>query len=109
MSHIDNALRNRKIIMNIIRSGAPISRKQVSDISHLSIATTKRLIEEMIRDGLIVEAGLNKSVRGRRASLLQLNEDYCCAFGINIIPHALEISGISFAGKLIYRETIENV
>ncbi len=109
MSHIDNALRNRQIILNIIRYGAPISRKQVSDVSHLSIATTKRLIEEMIKDGSIIEAGLNKSARGRSASLLKLNADYCCAFGINIIPHALEISGISFTGDIIYRESAENV
>ncbi len=109
LSHIDNAARNRKIILNIIRTEAPISRKEVAQISRLSIATTKRLIEELLRDSLVVEVGVNDSTRGRKASLLQLNSNYCCAIGLNIIHYALEIVELSFTGKVIYQNTIEDI
>lgn len=109
LSHIDNSIRNRKIILNIIRTEAPISRKEISDASMLSIATTKRLIEDLIAEGLVVEAGINKSTRGRKASLLKLNSSYCCAIGVNIIPHAIELVELSFTGDIIYQKSIEGI
>ena len=63
LRHIDNAVRERKVILNIIRTEAPILTKESAGISKLSIATTKHIIEELIRDRLVVEMGVNESAR----------------------------------------------
>ena len=105
-SHVDNAARNKNVILNIVRDRSPISRKQISQLSSLSIATTKRLIEELLVDHLIIEVGQTNSTRGRKASLLQLNGEYCCSIGVNIIPHALEIAALSFTGSVLYEKKI---
>ena len=97
------------MILNIVRDNSPVSRKQISKLSKLSIATTKRLIEELLRDNLIIEVGQTNNTRGRKASLLQLNEEYCCSIGVNIIPDALEIAALSFTGSVIYEKTIKGV
>ena len=97
------------MLLNIIRIEAPISRKEVSHISQLSIATTKRLIEELLSENLVVEIGVNDNPRGRKASLLQLNGDYGGAIGVNIIPHVLEIVGISFTGRIIYKNMVQGI
>ena len=106
LSHVDNAARNKNVILNIVRDRSPISRKQISQLSRLSIATTKRLIEKLLVDHLIIEVGQTNSTRGRKASLLQLNGEYCCSIGVNIIPHALEIAALSFAGSVLYEKKI---
>jgi predicted NBD/HSP70 family sugar kinase len=92
-----------------VRDAAPISRKEVSRLSQLSIATTKRLIEELLWEKLIVEVGVTTNTRGRKASLLELNEDHCCSIGVNIVPNTLEIIGVSFRGTEIYSKRVDSV
>ena len=106
LSHVDNAARNKNVILNIVRDRSPISRKEISQLSRLSIATTKRLIEELLTDHIIIEVGRTNNARGRKASLLRLNEEYCCSIGVNIIHDALEIAGISFTGTVLFTKKI---
>jgi predicted NBD/HSP70 family sugar kinase len=107
LSHVDNAARNKNVILNIVRDRSPISRKQISQLSKLSIATTKRLIEELLADHIIIEVGQTNNTRGRKASLLRLNEGYCCSIGVNIIPDALEIAALSFTGTVLLKKKIQ--
>jgi predicted NBD/HSP70 family sugar kinase len=106
LSHVDNAARNKNVILNIVRDRSPISRKQISLFSRLSIATTKRLIEELLSDNIIIEVGRTNNARGRKASLLRLNEQYCCSIGVNIIHDALEIAALSFTGAVLLSKKI---
>jgi predicted NBD/HSP70 family sugar kinase len=89
-----------------VRDSSPIARKEISHLSHLSIATTKRLIEELLGERLIVEGGRSSNLRGRKASLLRLNREYGYTVGVNIIPGALEIAALSFAGDIVHRREI---
>jgi hypothetical protein len=45
LSHIDNADRNRRVLLNTIREKGPVSRVELSSACRLSIATTKRLVD----------------------------------------------------------------
>jgi predicted NBD/HSP70 family sugar kinase len=92
-----------------VRDAAPIPRKEVSRLSKLSIATTKRLIEELLWDRFIVEVGVSANTRGRKASLLELNEDHVSSIGVNILPNALEIIGVSFKGTKFYSNRVDSV
>ena len=107
LSHIDNSARNKNILLNIIREYGPISRKEISKISGLSIATTKRLIEELIIEKLVIEQGLANSTRGRKPSSLTLNPEYGYAFGINISPHIVEFVILNFLGAVETNYTID--
>lgn len=109
MSHIDNAARNRNVLINIIRDRAPLSRKEISGISNLSIATTKRFIEDLLSENLIVEVGLGQKSRGRKASLLQLNGQYCHTIGVNVFPGNVEVVGIDFRGENFYERAFGEV
>ena len=106
LSHVDNAARNKNVILNIVRDRSPISRKEISQYSRLSIATTKRLIEELLTDHIIIEVGQTNNARGRKASLLRLNEEYCCSIGVNIIHDAVEIAALSFTGTVLLSKKV---
>jgi hypothetical protein len=90
-----------------VRDSSPLSRKQISQLSKLSIATTKMLSEELLADHIIIEVGQTNNTRERKASLLQLNEDYCCSIGVNIIPDALEIAALFFTEPFYLKRKFE--
>ena len=111
LSHIDNSARNKNIILNIIREQGPISRRDIAGKSNLSIATTKRLIEDLIDEGLVHEHGTAETKRGRKPAFLNLNPDYGYSIGTVITPHCLEFVGLNFAGEILQRKIVrpENI
>jgi hypothetical protein len=52
-SHIDNADRNRRVVLNLIRERGPLSRREISRICGLSITTAKRLVDEILREDFV--------------------------------------------------------
>jgi predicted NBD/HSP70 family sugar kinase len=108
LSHIDNAGRNRLVILNTIRESGPLSRRELSVASSLSIATTKRLIDELIALGMVAE-GLRKDdhpLRGRRASVLALDPGFGFAIGASIEPGAMTLVAIDFEGRALYQKEL---
>jgi N-acetylglucosamine repressor len=104
LSHTDNAERNKKVLLNIIREKGPLSRVEAARVSQLSIATTKRLVDELISSGMVAEgAAGERAGRGRRAASLALDGRHGFAVGVNLEPGALEVEGLSFTGERIYR------
>ncbi len=56
---------NRNLVLNLIKSGGPISRKAIADRSGLSPATITNLTAELIAEDLVHEIGSGESPRGR--------------------------------------------
>ncbi len=108
-SHFDNAERNKKVLLNIIREKGPLSRREISNLSGLSITTTKRLIEDLFKERILVEGAgqANTAGRGRRAQSLRLNGEYGYAVGLNIEPSFMEMSVLSFSGRVLAEQAID--
>lgn len=94
--------------MNIIREKGPVSRIEASRFSRLSIATTKRLVDELISMGMVAEglAG-EREGRGRKAASLRLNSRHGFAVGVNLEPGVLEVAGVCFTGERIYWQKLQ--
>ena len=107
ISHIDNAERNRKIIINIIRNMELTSRQEISILSDLSISTTKRLIEQLLVDNIIIEKKIHGETvqRGRKAKGLCLNGNYGYSIGINIGSYRIDLSILNLAGEVLEEHT----
>jgi predicted NBD/HSP70 family sugar kinase len=108
LSHIDNADRNRRVLLNTIREKGPLSRVALSRECSLSIATTKRLVDELISQGMAEEGDAvgERKGRGRKPSILRLGSSFGYAVGVEVEPDAVSVSGLSFSGEVIYsRET----
>ncbi len=106
-SHIDNAERNRNVILNVIRDTGPLSRKDISDTSNLSVTTVKRLVEELLTDGIITETKEKQETikRGRKAQTLTLDSEYGYTIGVNIEPHLVHISALDLTGNTLLEKT----
>lgn len=108
LSHIDNAQRNRQVLLSLVLEEGEISRKNLAALSGLSIATTKRIVEDLLHEKIIIETGSHKSKRGRRTQLLSLNPEFGYSLGLDLHQNVIDLTAISLAGTLIYEETIPN-
>jgi predicted NBD/HSP70 family sugar kinase len=65
---------NRRIVLNLIRTGQPISRADLARRSGLQRSTVSLIIEELIADTWVIEGPMGRLPRGRRPTFLHLND-----------------------------------
>jgi predicted NBD/HSP70 family sugar kinase len=65
---------NRRVILNLIRDKQPISRADLARLSGLQRSTVSLIAEELIEDRWVVEGTTGRLPRGRRPTLLLLNQ-----------------------------------
>jgi predicted NBD/HSP70 family sugar kinase len=76
---------NRRIVLNLIRSRQPISRADLARSSGLQRSTVSAIVDQLIREGWVVEGLIGRLPRGRRPIYLRLNAQRAI-IGIDIRP-----------------------
>jgi N-acetylglucosamine repressor len=95
------------VILNAIRDRGPLSRQQVSESCSLSVATAKRLVDELISVGLLAEGHqLKSSGRGRKPSVIALSPAYGFTVGVVMEPGRLSVTALGFDGSTLYRKEL---
>jgi predicted NBD/HSP70 family sugar kinase len=93
------------VILNTVRDRGPLSRLQISHSCSLSVATAKRLVDELISVGMLIEGNqLKSSGRGRRPSVIGLARGYGFTIGAVIEPGRLSLTALGFDGAAIYQK-----
>jgi predicted NBD/HSP70 family sugar kinase len=64
---------NQSLILSLVRNHGPISRTDIAETAHLSLATVSGITSGLIEQGLIYEHEAGTSTGGRRPILLALN------------------------------------
>jgi len=107
-SHVDNADRNKRVILNIIREKGPLTRREISDTCHLSITTSKRLVDEALRDGYVKESTreAQPGKRGRRATGISLDAEYAHSIGVVVQPGMIAFSVVDLSGRVVDERTV---
>jgi glucokinase-like ROK family protein len=71
-------------ILSLVRNNSRISRAEIAKQSGLSAPTVSRIVEQLIKDGLIREIGAGKSSGGRRPTLLEFSGHDTYIIGIDL-------------------------
>ena len=95
LSHTNNAQRNRQVLLSLIWENGESSRKNLASLSGLSIATTKRIVDDLLHEKIVIETGSHKSKRGKRTQLLSLNPEFGYSLGVNIRQSEIELTPVS--------------
>jgi predicted transcriptional regulator len=66
---------NRDIVLEIVRSEQPISRAELSRVSGLQPSTVSNIVEQLLKENWIVEGAVARRPRGRRPTMLSLNDN----------------------------------
>ncbi len=93
---------NRDIVLELIRANQPISRADLSRQSGLQRSTVSQIVEQLIREKWVCEGAVASSPRGRRPTLLGLNEDLM-VIAVDVHPKQATIAAVDLNGRLLSR------
>lgn len=80
---------NRNLVLNLVKSDGPLSRRDIVRRSGLSAATVTNLTAELIAEDLVHEMGPGEATRGRPPVLLRLNNRAGFVVGVKVMEEAL--------------------
>ena len=99
---------NRDILLELIRSHQPIARADLSRLSGLQPSTVSLIIEQLLNEKWITEGAVVRRPRGRRPSLLSLNDDLVMLVA-DIRPKKAAVAVIDLNGRFLAREEVSLV
>lgn len=94
---------NMSLVMNILRTQAPISRAALAQATGLNKATVSDLIFDLIERGLVREVGMKSSGTGRPATLLTLHPSAGFIASCEIAVDFIEVMVTDFAPQVIWQ------
>ncbi len=93
---------NRDIVLELIRASQPISRADLARRSGLGRSTVSQIVEQLIGENWVREGAMGSLPRGRRPTLVGLNEDLV-AIAVDIHPRQASVALVDLNGRLISR------
>ena len=93
---------NRHMVLDCIRR-RPISRAELSDETQLTRASITQIVDNLIREGLVMESATVDSRRpGRRQTQLTLVKDALCIAGLFCGSHSYQLGLMNLHGRVLW-------
>lgn len=96
---------NRDVILELVRAKQPVARMELARASGLYPSTVSSIVEELIEEGWVVEGGTQRLPRGRRPTLLSLNEDIVM-LAVDVRPEQATIAVVDLNSRLLSQRSI---
>ncbi|HZR39380.1 MAG TPA: ROK family protein [Ktedonobacteraceae bacterium] len=96
---------NQNMLLNLIRTHAPVSRTQLKKLSGLSLGTIVGITSALIERELVVETGVAESTGGRKAGLLEIYPDGGYVLGVDLREHEITGAMLNLHGNVVYAES----
>lgn len=96
---------NRDIILELIRAIQPISRADLARRSGLQRSTVSQIVEQLIRENWVREGPVASAPRGRRPTMIVLNEDLV-AIAADVHPRQATVAVVDLNGRLLSRSLV---
>jgi predicted NBD/HSP70 family sugar kinase len=93
---------NRDIVLELIRAHQPISRADLARLSGLGRSTVSQIVEQLIGENWVREGAMGSLPRGRRPTMVGLNEDLL-AIAVDIHPKQASVALVDLNGRLLSR------
>lgn len=96
---------NNILILQKLREGF-LSRRVIADELSLQPSTVTYAIARLIELGLVEEKGEDLSIKmGRRRTLVGINSNYGCVFGIELLVNHFHATITDFSGNVVFHIT----
>jgi len=96
---------NRDVILERIRELQPISRVDLARASGLQASTVSSIVEQLLQERWIREGAVIKTARGRRPTMLSLNDDMVILVA-DVRPTQASVAVIDLNGRFLSREIV---
>lgn len=95
---------NKQIVLNYVRSRAPISRAEIARETSLQRSTVSAIVDDLQVEGLIEETGTGDSTGGRKPTMLRIRTGTPVAIGVDITPSMTTVVLADLAGNILQSE-----
>jgi predicted NBD/HSP70 family sugar kinase len=96
---------NRNLLLNIIRQQGRISRKQLTEISGLSVGSVSGIVTDLLANDWIQEIGEGDYTGGRRQTIIKLNPTAGYAIGLKLMERRVIVAITNFESEILaYQE-----
>jgi predicted NBD/HSP70 family sugar kinase len=82
---------NRRKILNLLSAKRELTRQAISLKTGISLPTVASNIQELIKEGLVEDAGMAKSASGRKPLIVRYLPDARVSFGMEFTPDKIRI------------------
>ena len=96
---------NRDIVLEILRTNQPIARVELARVSGLQRSTISQIVEELKDEKWVTEGAEVKTPRGRRPTMLSLNDDLVILV-LDVRPSQAILALMDLNARFLSREVI---
>jgi predicted NBD/HSP70 family sugar kinase len=96
---------NRDVVLELVRAQQPVTRVDLARASGLQKSTISAIVEQLIEEGWIVEGGTVRQPRGRRPTLLSLN-DNIVILAVDLLPTRAIVAIVDLNSRLLDQEMV---
>ncbi len=93
---------NRSLLLNIIRQERTVTRKQLTDVSGLSVGAVSQIVAELLEQAWLIEYDDEFDTGGRPRSLLRLNPSAGYAVGLKLMEDRVVAVITNFETDVLY-------
>jgi predicted NBD/HSP70 family sugar kinase len=97
---------NQSLVLNIVRDHGPISRTDIAQTAHLSLATVSGITNTLIDQGLIYEREAGVSTGGRRPVLLALNAQAGLVVGVKLTETQIVVALTDLGADIVEQRAV---
>ncbi len=106
-SQEETKLHNKRLIMRTIYEAGTISRAEVARITKLTPTTVSDLVEDLMKDKLVIEAGTGVSIGGKPPTLITIPDDSRLTIGIDLSDYELHGAVVNLRGEIKYGKSVK--
>jgi predicted NBD/HSP70 family sugar kinase len=96
---------NRDIVLELIRGNQPVGRAELARLSGLQPSTVSSIVEQLLEEGWIHEGAAARRPRGRRPTMLTLN-DGLVTLVADLRPGQAILAVVDLNGRFLARESV---
>lgn len=93
---------NRNLLLNIIRREGFITRKQLTDVSGLSVGAVSQIVNELLSQGWLLEREDEEETGGRPRTILRLNPTAGYALGLKLMENRVVAAVTNFETEVLH-------
>lgn len=93
---------NRNLLLNIIRRERNVTRKQLTDLSGLSVGAISQIVAELIQQNWLLELEDGENTGGRPRTTLRLNPKAGYALGLKLMEDRVVVAVTNFETEVLY-------
>lgn len=90
---------NRRVVLELLRRGGSLGRKELADLAHISTQAVANIIEDLLAEKLLLDMGRKRTTRGLPPIQYAINPDGAITIGLEIAVGTLTAAILDLGGN----------